>query len=121
MHKCAFKTATVRKCNRKLKKSKFIPEFNQMNDNNTRSNSCTSLNSDNIDSSQTLKNATFMQKVKVKLGALWEWLKIYKKFIGPGFMIAVGYLDPGNWATDLQAGSQVLYFFKVYECMLVWI
>ncbi|KAJ3078566.1 hypothetical protein HDU99_000518 [Rhizoclosmatium hyalinum] len=31
------------------------------------------------------------------------------KFIGPGFMIGVGYLDPGNWATDLAAGSQFGY------------
>ncbi|KAJ3223414.1 hypothetical protein HK099_001187 [Clydaea vesicula] len=29
--------------------------------------------------------------------------------MGPGFMIAVGYLDPGNWATDLAAGSQYGY------------
>lgn len=26
-------------------------------------------------------------------------------FAGPGFLIAVGYVDPGNWATDLAAGS----------------
>jgi manganese transport protein len=26
-------------------------------------------------------------------------------FIGPGYIIAVGYMDPGNWATDLAAGS----------------
>ena len=30
-------------------------------------------------------------------------------FIGPGFLIAVGYLDPGNWATDLAAGSTFQY------------
>ncbi|HEY0162683.1 MAG TPA: divalent metal cation transporter, partial [Edaphobacter sp.] len=24
-------------------------------------------------------------------------------FVGPGFMVAVGYMDPGNWATDLAA------------------
>ena len=33
----------------------------------------------------------------------------FLKFIGPGFMVAVGYLDPGNWATDLAAGSQFGY------------
>ncbi len=27
-------------------------------------------------------------------------------FSGPGFLIAVGYMDPGNWATDLQGGAQ---------------
>ncbi|ORX48876.1 natural resistance-associated macrophage protein [Hesseltinella vesiculosa] len=31
------------------------------------------------------------------------------KFIGPGFMIAVGYLDPGNWATDMEGGSRFGY------------
>jgi manganese transport protein len=27
-------------------------------------------------------------------------------FVGPGYLIAVGYMDPGNWATDLAAGSK---------------
>lgn len=31
------------------------------------------------------------------------------KFFGPGFIISIGYFDPGNWATDLQAGSQFGY------------
>jgi len=30
-------------------------------------------------------------------------------YAGPGFLIAVGYMDPGNWATDLAAGSQFGY------------
>ncbi len=30
-------------------------------------------------------------------------------FVGPGFMVAVGYMDPGNWATDLAAGSKYGY------------
>lgn len=30
-------------------------------------------------------------------------------FIGPGFVIAVGYMDPGNWATDLAAGARYGY------------
>lgn len=30
-------------------------------------------------------------------------------FAGPGFLIAVGYMDPGNWATDLAAGSRYNY------------
>lgn len=28
---------------------------------------------------------------------------------GPGYMVAVGYMDPGNWATDLAGGSQFGY------------
>src|ERR1700675_1815243 len=27
-------------------------------------------------------------------------------FAGPGYLVAVGYMDPGNWATDLGGGSQ---------------
>ncbi|WNO53238.1 Nramp family divalent metal transporter [Stakelama saccharophila] len=30
-------------------------------------------------------------------------------FTGPGFMVAVGYMDPGNWATDLAGGSAFGY------------
>jgi manganese transport protein len=30
-------------------------------------------------------------------------------FFGPGFLIAVGYMDPGNWATDLAGGSRYGY------------
>ena len=32
-----------------------------------------------------------------------------RAFMGPGFMVAVGYMDPGNWATDLAGGSQFGY------------
>lgn len=30
-------------------------------------------------------------------------------FVGPGLLVAVGYMDPGNWATDLAGGSQFGY------------
>jgi len=30
-------------------------------------------------------------------------------FMGPGYLVAVGYMDPGNWATSLAAGSQFGY------------
>ena len=36
------------------------------------------------------------------------WRKFFS-FVGPGFMVAVGYMDPGNWATDLAGGSQYGY------------
>ncbi|HEY2039710.1 MAG TPA: Nramp family divalent metal transporter [Edaphobacter sp.] len=38
----------------------------------------------------------------------WLWKRALG-FIGPGFMVAVGYMDPGNWATDLAAGSKYGY------------
>jgi manganese transport protein len=33
----------------------------------------------------------------------------YLAFVGPGFLVAVGYMDPGNWATDLAGGAQFGY------------
>src|SRR5438477_10666585 len=36
------------------------------------------------------------------------WRKLLA-FSGPGFMVAVGYMDPGNWATDLGGGAQFGY------------
>lgn len=39
-------------------------------------------------------------------------LPFYKKlllFAGPGFLVAVGYMDPGNWATSLAGGSKFGY------------
>jgi metal iron transporter len=36
-------------------------------------------------------------------------LQKYAKFIGPGFLIAVAYIDPGNYATDVEAGAATRY------------
>ncbi len=38
-------------------------------------------------------------------------------FLGPGFLISVGYMDPGNWATDIAGGSQFGYTL-LYVIML---
>jgi manganese transport protein len=40
------------------------------------------------------------------------WMGFVRKllaFSGPGYLVAVGYMDPGNWATDLAGGSQFYY------------
>ena len=31
------------------------------------------------------------------------------KYIGPGLLVTVGFIDPGNWATNLAAGSEFGY------------
>src|SRR5687768_7873250 len=36
------------------------------------------------------------------------WRKMFA-FAGPGYLVAVGYMDPGNWATDLAGGAQFGY------------
>src|SRR5574339_1246731 len=39
-------------------------------------------------------------------GGFWKKLLA---FAGPGYLVAVGYMDPGNWATDLAGGSRYGY------------
>ncbi|KAI5478528.1 metal iron transporter [Pseudohyphozyma bogoriensis] len=39
----------------------------------------------------------------------WTKIKRHAAFVGPGVIASVAYIDPGNWATDLQAGSQYGY------------
>jgi manganese transport protein len=36
----------------------------------------------------------------------WEQ---WRAFVGPAVLVSVGYMDPGNWGTDLQAGAQFKY------------
>jgi manganese transport protein len=38
----------------------------------------------------------------------------YKAFVGPALLVSVGYMDPGNWGTDLQAGA-------AYRYQLLWV
>ena len=47
------------------------------------------------------------RSIHVPSGASF-WRKMLA-FAGPGFLVAVGYMDPGNWATDLAGGAQFGY------------
>ncbi|WP_445488482.1 Nramp family divalent metal transporter [Rhodopseudomonas sp. RCAM05734] len=42
----------------------------------------------------------------IKNGSFWRKLLA---FLGPGYLVAVGYMDPGNWATSLAGGSKFGY------------
>jgi manganese transport protein len=43
-----------------------------------------------------------------------SWWRRFLAFSGPAFLISVGYMDPGNWGTDLEAGSK-------YGYRLLWV
>lgn len=45
--------------------------------------------------------------ISVKSGAT-PWRR-FLAFVGPGYLVAVGYMDPGNWATSLAGGAQFGY------------
>jgi manganese transport protein len=50
------------------------------------------------------------RSVRVPQGRNWfAMLRKLLAFSGPGYLIAVGYMDPGNWATDIAGGSQFYY------------
>src|SRR5262245_23985452 len=44
------------------------------------------------------------------------WRKVLA-FSGPGYLVAVGYMDPGNWATDLAGGS--LFGYRLLSVILL--
>src|SRR5246500_5514453 len=46
----------------------------------------------------------------VKAGFLRQW----RAFVGPAILVSVGYMDPGNWGTDLAGGAQ-------YKYALLWV
>ena len=45
----------------------------------------------------------------VNVDPKWPAWKKLATFAGPGLLISVGYMDPGNWATDIEAGSKYGY------------
>jgi manganese transport protein len=47
------------------------------------------------------------RSVRVRPGAN-RWARLLA-FVGPAYLVSVGYMDPGNWATDLQGGSKFGY------------
>jgi len=50
--------------------------------------------------------------VQISTASPW-WTRLVKT-AGPGLLVAVGYMDPGNWATDIEAGSR-------YGYALLWV
>ncbi|RYX84603.1 divalent metal cation transporter [bacterium] len=49
-----------------------------------------------------------------KSGRERSWLRAFLAFAGPGFLVSVGYMDPGNWATDIAGGARFGY-------SLIWV
>ncbi|MCS5705460.1 Nramp family divalent metal transporter [Synechococcus sp. FGCU-3] len=54
------------------------------------------------------------QEHAVAIPSQGSTLAIFLRVLGPGYLVAVGYMDPGNWATDLAAGSR-------YGYQLLWV
>jgi len=57
--------------------------------------------------SQTVSLSEVHSSIRVDAHASWPRKML--AFLGPGLMVAVGYMDPGNWATDLAGGAKYGY------------
>src|SRR5215471_12173932 len=45
----------------------------------------------------------------IPISSTASWLRKIFAFAGPGYLVAVGYMDPGNWATDIAGGARFGY------------
>src|SRR5512141_2013405 len=45
----------------------------------------------------------------VSISKNYGMVKRFLAFAGPAYLISVGYMDPGNWATDIEGGSRFGY------------
>jgi manganese transport protein len=54
----------------------------------------------------TLSLPEVSRSIAVRPGSKWRRISA---FLGPGYLVAVGYMDPGNWATSLAGGSKYGY------------
>ena len=52
-----------------------------------------------------------LHKISVKKRG---WLRRLAAFVGPAYLVSVGYMDPGNWATDIEGGARFGY-------QLIWV
>src|SRR5436853_2900652 len=51
--------------------------------------------------------------VPIPQGKGTRWRRLFA-FAGPAYLVSVGYMDPGNWATDLEGGARFGY-------ALIWV
>src|SRR2546423_473676 len=56
--------------------------------------------------SRSLEGLTGTVRVLSAGGGFWQHWRAYT---GPAFLVSVGYMDPGNWGTDLEAGATYRY------------
>ena len=76
-------------------------EFQTDNDN-------TSHAYDDINTIQELPHTTLTQPDSTSWSVI-RMLRKYAKFVGPGLMVSVSYMDPGNYSTAVAAGSAHRY------------
>src|SRR5947209_11065889 len=54
----------------------------------------------------------------IPISSAASWFRKILAFAGPGYLVAVGYMDPGNWATDIAGGSK--FGYSLFRLVLIW-
>src|SRR5512146_445589 len=67
------------------------------------------MNTPNIQQRKSLSDVN----ASIEAGSRKGWRKLFA-FLGPAYLVSVGYMDPGNWATDIAGGSKFGY-------ALIWV
>src|ERR1700733_14268763 len=60
----------------------------------------------NTEPTHSLEGLNSTVPVPPESAGFWRQMRA---FAGPAFLVSVGYMDPGNWATDLDAGAKYKY------------
>ena len=61
---------------------------------------------DKVSTHRSLENVHSSIEVPHHQASFWQQ---WRAFVGPAILVSVGYMDPGNWGTDLQGGAQFKY------------
>lgn len=69
------------------------------------------MNSQRIEGEYSLSEVH--ETVDTTTGSVMGWRRVLA-YLGPAYLVSVGYMDPGNWATDLQGGARFGY-------SLIWV
>ncbi|KAI5962305.1 SMF2 [Candida pseudojiufengensis] len=63
--------------------------------------------------------------IRINIRCIFSKLKKYSKFIGPGLMVSVAFLDPGNYSTAVSAGSaykyNLLFSILLSNCLAIFL
>src|SRR5262245_66310495 len=57
----------------------------------------------------TTPTAPSLEEIHASVPIPGSWWRRLLAFSGPAFLVSVGYMDPGNWGTDIAAGSNFGY------------
>lgn len=91
--------------------------FAPLNNNNINNNYNSNNNNNNNGRNSSSSSNSTIEKISSQCHRFYQILVKYIKFVGPGIMVSVAYMDPGNYSTAVSAGA--MYQYKLLFIVLV--